>query len=115
VKAGQTFAISLHRSVAPSFSWDLSYDDTLVSKIDSVFVADPGNQNSGNTWFLFKALKSGQASISFGVNYVQNNASTSPPDVLSVTITPGAPAPTGTGSTSTYQPTDEENAPVAGD
>jgi hypothetical protein len=87
----------LRRADTRGFSWQYSFDESILYPLDSVLELDPGSQVAGTTWFLFKAVEPGQTDITFSPHSVQGKPAALPPSaVFSVTVTAAVQSPTGT-------------------
>jgi len=64
IKAGNEFAFGFETGTRLGLGWDETHDDNLVSLENRELVMDQTGI-SGNTWFLFKALKPGETRITF--------------------------------------------------
>ncbi len=88
VAAGQNFVIGLHRADTRNFTWQYSYNESLLYPLDSVLTLDPGSEVAGTMWFLFKAVQPGQTDVTFRMRYAQGTPTPAPtPEVVSVTVT----------------------------
>jgi predicted secreted protein len=68
IKTGGEFAFGFETGTMLPLVWDETHDENMVSLVDRELVMDQTSTmgtTGGTTWFLFKALKSGEAEITF--------------------------------------------------